>query len=63
VRLRVAASAVNPVDVGVLTGPVRALAGLPDPVGLGWDVSGTVSEVGSEVTGLVLATESPGSST
>jgi NADPH:quinone reductase-like Zn-dependent oxidoreductase len=53
VRLRVAASAVNPVDVGVLTGPVRALAGLPDPVGLGWDVSGTVSEVGSEVTGLV----------
>jgi NADPH:quinone reductase-like Zn-dependent oxidoreductase len=53
VRLRVAASAVNPVDVGVLIGPVRALAGLPDPVGLGWDVSGTVSEVGSEVTGLV----------
>jgi NADPH:quinone reductase-like Zn-dependent oxidoreductase len=25
---------------------------LPDPVGLGWDVSGTVTEVGSEVTGL-----------
>jgi NADPH:quinone reductase-like Zn-dependent oxidoreductase len=52
VRIRVAAAAVNPVDIGVLTGPVRALAGLPDPVGLGWDVSGTVSEVGSEVTGL-----------
>jgi NADPH:quinone reductase-like Zn-dependent oxidoreductase len=53
VRLRVAASAINPVDVGVLTGPVRTLAGLPDPVGLGWDVSGTVIEVGSEVTSLV----------
>jgi NADPH:quinone reductase-like Zn-dependent oxidoreductase len=52
VRIRVAAAAVNPVDVGVLTGPVRTLAGLPDPVGLGWDVSGTVSEVGSEVTDL-----------
>jgi len=52
VRIRVAAAGVNPVDLGVLTGPVRALAGLPDPVGLGWDVSGTVSEAGSEVTGL-----------
>jgi NADPH:quinone reductase-like Zn-dependent oxidoreductase len=52
VRIQVAAAAVNPVDVGVLTGPVRSLAGLPDPVGLGWDVSGTVSEVGSDVTGL-----------
>jgi NADPH:quinone reductase-like Zn-dependent oxidoreductase len=52
VRIRVAAAAVNPVDVGVLTGPVRALTGLPDPVGLGWDVSGTVSEVGGDVSGL-----------
>ena len=31
---------------------MRALTGLPDPVGLGWDVSGTVSEVGGEVSGL-----------
>jgi NADPH:quinone reductase-like Zn-dependent oxidoreductase len=52
VRIRVAAAAVNPVDVGVLRGPIRTLAGLPDPVGLGWDVSGTVTEVGSKVTGL-----------
>jgi NADPH:quinone reductase-like Zn-dependent oxidoreductase len=36
----------------VLTGPLRAVVGLPDPVGLGWDVSGTVTEVGSEVIGL-----------
>jgi NADPH:quinone reductase-like Zn-dependent oxidoreductase len=31
---------------------VRAAVELPDPIGLGWDVSGTVLEVGSEVTGL-----------
>jgi NADPH:quinone reductase-like Zn-dependent oxidoreductase len=53
VRIKVAAAAVNPVDVGVLRGPVRALTGLPDPVGLGWDVSGTITDVGSKVTGLV----------
>jgi NADPH:quinone reductase-like Zn-dependent oxidoreductase len=52
IRIQVFAAAVNPVDVAVLTGPVRSLAGLPDPVGLGWDVSGTVREVGSEVIGL-----------
>jgi NADPH:quinone reductase-like Zn-dependent oxidoreductase len=52
VRIQVAAAAVNPVDVIVLTGPLREVAGLPDPVGLGWDVSGTISEVGSDVTGL-----------
>lgn len=52
VRIQVAAAAVNPVDVKVLTGPLRAAVGLPDPIGLGWDVSGTVTEVGSEVTGL-----------
>ena len=52
VRIRVAAAAVNPVDVAMVTGPVRAAVELPDPVGLGWDVSGTVTEVGGEVTGL-----------
>lgn len=53
VRIRVTAAAVNPVDIAVLTGPVRAAVELPDPVGLGWDVSGTVTEIGSEVTDLV----------
>lgn len=52
VRIQVAGAAVNPVDVKVLTGPLRAAVGLPDPVGLGWDVSGTVTEVGTEVTDL-----------
>ena len=45
-------AAINPVDVAVVAGPLRTLIGLPDPVGLGWDVSGTVIEVGDAVTDL-----------
>lgn len=52
VRIRVAAASVNPVDVALLSGAVRAAVDLPDPVGLGWDVSGIVTEAGSKVTGL-----------
>lgn len=50
VRIDVAAAGVNPVDTRVVAGPLRDIVGLPDPVGLGWDVSGTVAEVGEEVT-------------
>jgi len=53
VRIRVSAAAINPVDVGIVAGPVRAAADLPDPIGLGWDVSGTVIEVGDQITDLV----------
>ena len=52
VRIEVAAAAVNPVDVGVATGRGAGGIRLPDPIGLGWDVSGTVTEVGSDVPGL-----------
>lgn len=52
VQIHVAAAAVNPVDVGVAGGQVRQAVELPDPIGLGWDVSGTVTEIGSEVTNL-----------
>jgi NADPH:quinone reductase-like Zn-dependent oxidoreductase len=52
VRIEVAAAGINPVDVGIATGRIRAAVDLPDPVGLGWDVSGIVTEVGREVTGL-----------
>lgn len=52
VRIQVAAAAINPVDVAVATGRVRAAVDLPDPIGLGWDVSGTITEVGSEVSDL-----------
>lgn len=50
VRIRVAGAAVNPVDAAIGSGRLRGVVALPDPVGLGWDVSGTVTEVGSAVT-------------
>ena len=52
-RVRVAASSVNPIDLSVLAGRLTA-AGLMAPaerVGLGWDVAGTVTAVGRAVTG------------
>ncbi|MFI6642787.1 NADP-dependent oxidoreductase [Streptomyces sp. NPDC050504] len=51
VRVRVAAAAVNPVDAATRSGALAA-AGLmrPDGVaGIGWDVAGTVDQVGSDV--------------
>lgn len=50
VRIQVAGAGVNPVDVAIGTGRLRAVVALPDPVGLGWDVSGIVTEIGGEVT-------------
>ncbi|TDD89544.1 NADP-dependent oxidoreductase [Actinomadura darangshiensis] len=55
VRIRVAAAAVNPVDAATRSGAL-ADAGLMPPfgsrpaVGIGWDVAGTVDEVGPGVT-------------
>jgi NADPH:quinone reductase-like Zn-dependent oxidoreductase len=63
VRIRVAAAAVNPVDLGVAAGRFHAmgLINQPDRTGLGWDFAGTVDAtglgadlaVGSRVAGLV----------
>lgn len=50
VLVDVAAAAVNPVDVGVVLGPMREIAGLDGVVGLGWDASGIVAAVGASVT-------------
>ncbi|GAB2514397.1 NADP-dependent oxidoreductase [Nocardia heshunensis] len=52
VRIRVAAAAVNPVDIHTRTGGL-AQAGLMVPravIGLGWDVAGTIDEIGPGVT-------------
>ncbi|MGW7256930.1 NADP-dependent oxidoreductase [Streptomyces sp. NPDC054834] len=43
VRIRVAASALNPVDAGTRSG---AFGGAGKQIGLGWDVAGTVDAVG-----------------
>ncbi|UFU06268.1 alcohol dehydrogenase catalytic domain-containing protein [Ruania halotolerans] len=44
------ASAVNPFDLAIASGAAREAVGLTGPVGLGWDVTGVVREVGSGVT-------------
>lgn len=49
IRVRVTASAVNPADIAIASGSVREAFGLPATVGLGWDVAGTVTEIGSAV--------------
>lgn len=52
IRIRVLGATVNPVDVGTARGAFHALGWIaqPDHTGLGWDVAGEVSAVGSAVT-------------
>jgi len=51
VRIKIAAAAVNPVDLGTRAGhlPVDPL-----PVGLGWDLAGTIDAVGPSVEGFAV---------
>ncbi len=51
VRVRIAAAAVNPVDLGVAGGLFHAMGLIdqPDHTGLGWDFAGTVVATGPEV--------------
>lgn len=51
VQVRVAAAAVNPVDLGVAGGVFHAMGLIdqPERTGLGWDFAGTVSAVGRGV--------------
>jgi NADPH:quinone reductase-like Zn-dependent oxidoreductase len=51
VRVRIAAAAVNPVDLGVAGGAFHAmgLISQPDHTGLGWDFAGTVIATGAGV--------------
>jgi NADPH:quinone reductase-like Zn-dependent oxidoreductase len=50
-RVEVIAAAVNPVDTWIAAGFGRDIFGLTGPVGLGWDLTGTVLEVGADVEG------------
>ncbi len=52
VRLRVHAAAVNPVDWKIRAGYLAAMIPYQMPLTIGWDVSGVVEQVGSEVTHL-----------
>lgn len=49
ILVRTAASAVNPVDLLVRSGALAEHIGHPFPLVLGWDLSGTVAEVGAGV--------------
>lgn len=50
VLVEVRAATINPADPFVLSGVAGEAFGLPDSVGLGYDVAGTVAAVGPEVT-------------
>ncbi|MER7177767.1 alcohol dehydrogenase catalytic domain-containing protein [Streptomyces mesophilus] len=54
IRIRVAAAAVNPVDVQTRSGALTAGGLLPrrEVIGIGWDVAGTVDALGPGVAGL-----------
>lgn len=53
ILVKVYASAVNPIDLKIRDGSVisRLHVRLHLPIVLGWDASGIIEEVGSEVTG------------
>jgi NADPH:quinone reductase-like Zn-dependent oxidoreductase len=50
-RVEVIAAGVNPIDTWIAGGTGRAIFGLNGPVGLGWDLTGVVREVGAAVDG------------
>jgi NADPH2:quinone reductase len=54
IRIRVAAAAVNPVDLAVRSGLFSepGIAGTAGQAGLGWDVAGVIDRAGPGVTGL-----------
>ncbi|OYO13149.1 alcohol dehydrogenase catalytic domain-containing protein [Enemella evansiae] len=54
VVIDVTAAGINPADAQVVAGPLREAFGLPAEVGLGWDVSGVVSAVGTDVDGFAV---------
>lgn len=50
VLVAVRAAALNPVDLAMREGLMAAVIGEPFPLGLGWDIAGTVAAVGDGVT-------------
>lgn len=59
VRIRVAAAAVNPADLVTRSGGLAEAGLMParDLVGIGWDVAGTVDEIGTGTTGFAVGDE------
>jgi NADPH:quinone reductase-like Zn-dependent oxidoreductase len=57
VRVRVHASALNPADFKTVTGSIKFLHGRSFPLVVGYDFSGVVDAIGSNVTGYALGDE------
>ncbi|MCC9311374.1 NADP-dependent oxidoreductase [Kitasatospora sp. RB6PN24] len=57
-RIEVAAAAVNPVDAATRSGALAGIGLMPPPagstVGIGWDVAGTVAELGPGTSGFAV---------
>ena len=54
VRIRVAAAAINPVDLQTRSGRVLVPGATDFPLVLGWDVAGTVEQLGDDVDGFAV---------
>ncbi|GAA0842433.1 NmrA family NAD(P)-binding protein [Streptosporangium amethystogenes subsp. fukuiense] len=54
VLIRVAATSFNPSETALRSGVLRAVLPVDLPCVLGWDVSGTIAEVGDDVEGLAV---------
>lgn len=50
VLVKVAATSINPIDWKLREGYLKQMMDWEFPIILGWDVAGTISEIGSEVT-------------
>ncbi len=50
VLVAVRAAALNPIDLAMRAGGMAAVIGEPFPLGLGWDVAGTIESLGDGVT-------------
>ena len=57
VLVAVRAAALNPVDLAMRQGLMASAIGEPFPLGLGWDVAGTIAAVGEGVTGRAVGDE------
>ena len=57
VRVRVAASALNPADYKVVLGTIKFLHGRNRPLIVGYDFSGTVDAVGADVDGITVGAD------
>lgn len=63
VLVRVAATSFNPTEAALRAGMLQAFLPVDLPYTLGWDVAGTVAEIGAGARGSASATGSSGGST